>query len=232
MSDEVKPAKPRNCRTEGKQMGLVADLPQSWHRTVFLFLASCVPVLIYWGLGLVEFYHTSIRSHRLSEVCQFKPDIIFINLVMRVINRLTATQQMSLLATFNGVTIIALSARVFDFEQQQSRHAGDHGFLSKPVVKTDLLETLRSHLMLEWVYQKRESSSVFSSLDSGFDKQQSSVASPAQKVSVTLVPAFRGIVERATRREARDYQQRLPAVTHLRQLVKGFKAQQILECVT
>jgi CheY-like chemotaxis protein len=195
VSDKVKPAKPKNCLTEGKQMGLVADLPESWRCTVFIFLASRVPVLIYWGLALVEFYHTSPRSDRLSEVCQFKPNIIFINLVMRVINGLTATQQLRLLPIFKAVTIIALSASVFDFKQQQIRHADDHGFLSKPVGKTDLLETLRWHLKLEWVYQKRENSSVFSSLDSGFDKQQSSVASPAQKVSVAILPAFRGIVE-------------------------------------
>ncbi|HEY9298462.1 MAG TPA: hypothetical protein VIQ31_19315, partial [Phormidium sp.] len=74
VSDEELPAKPKNCLTKGKQMGLVADLPQSWLSTVFILFASRVPVLIYWGLALVEFYQTSIRSDRLSEVYQFKPD--------------------------------------------------------------------------------------------------------------------------------------------------------------
>lgn len=195
MSDEELPAKPKNCLTKGKQMGLVADLPQSWLSTVFILFASRVPVLIYWGLALVEFYQTSIRSDRLSEVYQFKPDIIFINLVMRVINRFTVIQELRLLPEFKGVTIIAFWASIFDFEQQQRRHADEHGFLSKPLGRTDLLEKLRWHLKLEWVDQKRESSRVFSFLDSRLNKQHSSVASPAQKVSLAIVAAARGIVE-------------------------------------
>jgi hypothetical protein len=50
--------------------------------------------------------------------------------------------------------VIAISASVFDFNQQQSQEVGCSGFLPKPFREADLLEQLRVHLGLEWVYDK------------------------------------------------------------------------------
>lgn len=226
MSDEVKPAIPNNWLTGGKQKGLGVDLAQSWCSS------SRSPLLICWGLALVELYHLSSRSDGQSEACLFKPVIIFISLVMQVIDRLKALQPLRLLPKLKGLTMIAFSANVVDFEQQQSWHAYYPRFLPAAVGETTFLEKLQWHSTLQWVDQERERYRVSSSQDLKLKKQQLSVALPAKEMTPLLAQAIvadtRAIVERAARLEA-TAQQRLPVATPLRHLAQGFKKQQILK---
>lgn len=90
----------------------------------------------------------------LSTAREFQPDVIFIDLVMPVMDGFEATRQLRTLPELAGVVVIAISASVFDFDQQQSREVGCDGFLPKPVRETELLEKLQVHLGLEWVYEQ------------------------------------------------------------------------------
>jgi DNA-binding NarL/FixJ family response regulator len=62
------------------------------------------------------------------------------------------------LSPVRDVNIIASSASVFEADQYESLNAGADEFLPKPISAESLLEMLKSHLHLEWIYE--ESSGV------------------------------------------------------------------------
>ena len=166
----------------------------------------------------------------LNKARQFKPDIILLDLVMPVMDGFEATRRLRMMPELEGVVVIAISASVFDFDHQQSREVGCDGFLPKPVREADLLEKVRVHLGLEWVYEEIDSKVQLSSENSGLSSQDSLVVPPAQQVASLLDLAMRGdlkgIIQETTRLEELD-QQWVPFATHLRQLAKSFKGKQI-----
>ncbi|BAZ22265.1 ATP-binding protein [Kalymmatonema gypsitolerans NIES-4073] len=166
----------------------------------------------------------------LNKAHQFQPDIILLDLVMPVMDGFEATRRLRMMPELQGVVVIAISASVFDFDHQQSREVGCDGFLPKPVREADLLEKVRVHLGLEWVYEEIDSKVQLSSENSGLSSQDSLVVPPAQEVASLLDLAMRGdlkgIIQETTRLEELD-QQWVPFATHLRQLAKSFKGKQI-----
>ncbi|MEI2582681.1 ATP-binding protein [Scytonema sp. PRP1] len=166
----------------------------------------------------------------LNKAHQFQPDIILLDLVMPVMDGFEATRRLRMMPELEGVVVIAISASVFDFDHQQSREVGCDGFLPKPVREADLLEKVRVHLGLEWVYEEIDTKVQLSSENSGLSSQDSLVVPPAQEVASLLDLAMRGdlkgIIQETTRLEELD-QQWVPFATHLRQLAKSFKGKQI-----
>ena len=88
----------------------------------------------------------------LNKTLEFKPDLILMDLVMPVMDGFEATRQIRKLTELKKIVIIAASASVFDYSQAKSRKAGCDDFIPKPVRAEHLLEQLRVHLALEWVY--------------------------------------------------------------------------------
>ncbi len=176
----------------------------------------------------------------LAKAREFQPDLIFMDLVMPVMDGFEATRQLRLLPEFAGVVVIAISASVFDFDQQQSRAVGCDGFLPKPIREAELLEKLQVHLGLEWIYEEaavtRHSSVMIDidqqTTDNGQLSSAQLIAPPAEEIAVLLDLAMkgdlRGVAKRATQLEKLD-QKWVPFSTHLRQLVKDFKGKQIRE---
>ncbi|HEY9665829.1 MAG TPA: ATP-binding protein, partial [Coleofasciculaceae cyanobacterium] len=174
----------------------------------------------------------------LAKAEEFQPDVIFMDLVMPVMDGFEATRQLRLVPEFAGVVVIAISASVFDFDQQQSREVGCDGFLPKPVREAELLEKLQVHLGLEWVYEEpavtRHSSVIIDidprMSDNGQLNNPQLIAPPAEEIAVLLDLAMRGdlrgIVKRATELEELD-QKWIPFSTHLCQLAKDFKGKQL-----
>jgi DNA-binding response OmpR family regulator len=152
---------------------------------------------------------------------------------MPVMDGFEATRRLRTSTELADVVVIAISASVFDFNQQQSQEVGCDGFLPKPFREADLLEKLRLHLGLEWVYE-----------ETGATEQESGVVDQEQRTNSKLIAPsveelaalrdlakrgdLRGIVKRAGRLEELD-QQWVPFATHLSQLAKDFKGKQIRE---
>lgn len=166
-----------------------------------------------------------------NKACEFKPNLIFMDLVMPVMDGFEATRRLRKDPDLADVRVIAISASVFDFNQQQSQEVGCDDFLPKPFRERDLFDKLQVHLCLEWVYE--EGTPVLG-LDA-LPKQASSalmVSPPMAEVTVLLDLAMRGdlrgVADQAAKLETLD-QQWGPFAIHLRQLAKGFKGKQIRE---
>ncbi|HEY9845850.1 MAG TPA: ATP-binding protein, partial [Candidatus Caenarcaniphilales bacterium] len=78
----------------------------------------------------------------LNKAREFQPNVILMDLVMPGMDGFEATRRIRMLPELAGVRVIAISASVFDFDQQQSREVGCDDFLPKPVREADLLDKL------------------------------------------------------------------------------------------
>jgi CheY-like chemotaxis protein len=187
-----------------------------------------------------ELAEASNGQEALNKACEFKPDCILMDLVMPVLDGFEATRRLRKLPEFADIVVIAISASVFNMDQQQSREVGCNDFLPKPIRETELLEKLRIYLGLEWVYEdKSEVKNIKEEKQnslptSSLTLQTALIAPPAAEIATLLNLAMmgdlQGIVEQAAKLEALD-QQLLPFTTHLRQLAKSFKVKQVLDFI-
>ena len=86
----------------------------------------------------------------LTRVGDFAPDLVLMDLVMPEMDGFEATRHIR--ARSPATLVIALSASVFEHSRRQSEAAGCDAFVQKPVQAQDLLQSLATHLGLEWVY--------------------------------------------------------------------------------
>jgi signal transduction histidine kinase/DNA-binding NarL/FixJ family response regulator len=174
----------------------------------------------------------------LHKIPKFQPDLIFMDLVMTGMDGFEATRRLRVIQKFEEVIVVAVSASVFEFDQQESRKVGCDDFLPKPIQKAKLLEKLQVHLGLEWVYEdkgkvrkiKDENKSPTTTLHL---KSQTPIVPPsASELANLLDLAMRGdlksIAEQAVKLEEMN-EELQPFASHLYQLAKGFKGKQILE---
>jgi CheY-like chemotaxis protein/anti-sigma regulatory factor (Ser/Thr protein kinase) len=170
----------------------------------------------------------------LNKAREFKPNVIFMDLVMNVMDGFEATRRLRMLPDLINVVVIAISASVFNFDQQQSREVGCDDFLPKPVRESDLLEKLRLHLKLEWIYEEtRDERQAANQANSSSETQNQELIPPPIKeldilIDLAMRGDLRGIIEQITRLEALEPQW-IPFTNHLRQLAKAFKSKQVLE---
>ncbi|MBD2496615.1 hybrid sensor histidine kinase/response regulator [Nostoc sp. FACHB-280] len=172
----------------------------------------------------------------LDKIPKFQPDLILMDLVMTGMDGFEATRRLRLLPNFKETIVIAVSASVFEFNQQESRKVGCDDFLAKPIQRAELLEKLQVHLGLTWVYEdkvrkiKDEHQSSINPLH--LTSQASIVPPPADELAILLDLAMRGdlrsIAER-TQKLAEHSEELQPFAARLYQLAKGFKGKQILE---
>jgi predicted ATPase/signal transduction histidine kinase/DNA-binding response OmpR family regulator/tRNA A-37 threonylcarbamoyl transferase component Bud32 len=183
----------------------------------------------------------------LNKAQEFQPDVILMDLVMSVMDGFEATRRLRKLPDFKEVIVIAISASVFDFDKQQSREVGCDDFIAKPVQVAELLEKLRVHLGIEWIYEEQSHQEqvkmpkitllqtqgevkAATSADVNFGNLL--VAPPPEELKILLDLAMRGdlkgIAQRSVELAELD-EQLVPFATHLRLLAKSFKGKQILE---
>ncbi len=85
------------------------------------------------------------------------PDLIFTDLVMPVLDGFEFTRRARQNSMLESVPIIALSASVFEEQQQASLAVGCNKFLHKPIKIDILLAELQQHLNLTWIYDEEVS---------------------------------------------------------------------------
>jgi hypothetical protein len=151
-----------------------------------------------------------------------------------------ATQKIRKMPEFDTkrVVIIAMSASVFEADQQQSMIVGCDGFLPKPVNLMRLLTVLETHLELEWVYdEEQRGAGVEEQGEPGFLPSHllaSLVPPPPEELEVLLDLALRGSIEKIRDRtvqiERLDQQYR-PFASKLRELAEMYDVEAILTLI-
>ncbi len=171
----------------------------------------------------------------LHKAQEFLPDLILMDLLMPIMDGWEATRRLRLLPELKDAVILALSASVYETTRQESILAGCNSFLTKPIQTNELLELLRLHLRLEWVYEdgsetkKRKAQTPKAS--SEIAAAESTMVSPGSEPVLALLRLaamgdIEAILEETAKLEHSD-QTLGPFVHHLRQLAKGFQLKQI-----
>ncbi len=102
-------------------------------------------------LGFI-LYEAKDGEEGLHQAIEIQPDLIFTDLVMPVLDGFELTRQLRKLPQFQTVPIIAASASVFDYHQQESFAAGCNAFIAKPIRIDALLDLMQQHLVgLNWM---------------------------------------------------------------------------------
>ena len=72
-------------------------------------------------------------------------DLVLMDVQMPVMNGYEATKQIRAL-TDPGITILAMTANAFDEDRKKVLECGMDGFLSKPIIIEELIDTLQKNL--------------------------------------------------------------------------------------
>jgi len=145
---------PARLKSQGKIIGFHGDkrkilvVDDRWeNRSVLVNLLEPI------GFEIAE---VSNGREGLEKALQFDPNLIITDLVMPVMDGFEMLRQIRASEQLSGVIAIASSASVFETDQYRSLIAGADEFLPKPVQVETLLEMLRLHLELSWIYEQQE----------------------------------------------------------------------------
>lgn len=103
-----------------------------------------------------EVQSASNGQEGLKQAAKFRPDLIITDLMMPVMDGFEMAQQLRKSPEFTNTTILATSARVFEFEQQKSQNSGCQDFITKPIKVDELLNKLKHYLQLSWIYKTHD----------------------------------------------------------------------------
>ncbi|NEP48302.1 MAG: response regulator [Moorea sp. SIO3C2] len=101
-----------------------------------------------------EFLEASNGVEGLEKATEFNPDLIITDLVMPVMDGFEMMRRIRSSEQLKQILVIATSASVYELEQQPNQDLGWNDILSKPVNVEELLDKLKQHLQLEWVYEQ------------------------------------------------------------------------------
>ena len=105
-------------------------------------------------LGFI-LYEAQNGEEGLRQAIEIKPDLIFTDLVMPVLDGFELTRLLRKLPEFQTIPIIAASASVFDYHQQESFAAGCNAFIAKPIRMDVLLDLMQQNLLgLNWIVDR------------------------------------------------------------------------------
>jgi chemotaxis methyl-accepting protein methylase/signal transduction histidine kinase/chemotaxis response regulator CheB len=173
--------------------------------------AFLINFLITLGFDVLE---ASNGQEALLQTEENHPDLILLDWIMPGINGLEVTTNLRQQPKYHDMVIIATSATALPDDQSPCFPAGCNAFLSKPVRFEQLLELLKAHLQLEWVYQQNstQNSSNYGTITSKestfYSLPNPIVAPPSQDLAVLLELAMQGdiraILQETTRLEVTD----------------------------
>ena len=171
-------------------------------------------------------------QHALELARKHQPDVILMDLVMPVIDGLTAIKRLRALPESEQPVIIAISASVADEKQQECLQAGCQAFLAKPFQVKELLELLQDHTKLEWVYADQEASQSPKAAisDERVIGEQELIPPPPEELADLYKIAIGGMVTRLRKRlDAIENlgAQYAPFVTAVREMAQDFQLEEI-----
>jgi len=162
-----------------KRTILVVD--DKWeNRSVILNLLEPI------GFELIE---ASNGQEGIERAVAFQPDLILTDLIMPVMDGFGLIRHIKQSEQLQNTAIIASSASVFESDKNQSLDVGANAFLSKPVVAEMLLELLRIHLNLVWIYAPKS--------EINLRQEQNNSHSDSQEISLPSIDILTSFYELA-----------------------------------
>jgi CheY-like chemotaxis protein len=92
----------------------------------------------------------------LKQAQEEPPDLILLDLIMPEMSGFEAVREFRKDPGLVNTVIIAVSASAFEREIEQSKQAGCHAFLPKPIATPALFAALETYLALKWIYEEAE----------------------------------------------------------------------------
>ena len=159
----------------------------------------------------------------------WRPDLIFMDVVMPGMNGLQAIDALRHDAVLANIPVIAISASATDNDQKASFAAGADAFLSKPIDFDMLLARIGSLLGLIWTYEELQSTSLAKS-----NEKLSIVIPPPDDMTILYQLARLGNMQEIARYAAqlalRDERYRL-FCERLHNLARKYESKAVLELV-
>ncbi len=180
-------------------------------------------------IGL-EMCEASNGQEGLDKIKSFNPDLIITDLVMPVIDGFEMIRSLRKSPQMKPVVVIASSASVFETDQHKSFDAGADGFIPKPVLSESLLEMLRVHLGLEWVYEEKEEVKRINDKSASEIAQDEILPPPVEELTILYDLARKGLVNKLLREAERleNLDPKLvPFTRQLQKLGKEFQVKKI-----
>ena len=179
-----------------------------------------------------EVMETSNGKESVVKASEFQPDIILMDLIMPVMDGFEATRSIRQHPELTDVVIIATSASAFKQDQERSFAAGCNDFIAKPIQVDEMLEKLREHLKLNWMYQAYHPKAH--SQEVSAESTQALVVPPTEFIKtlhkLTMQGHVDGIIELATQLEKNDDKFK-PFTTELLRLANDFQIRKIREWI-
>jgi len=154
------------------------------------------------------------------------PDFIFTDLIMPTMTGFEAVQAINQLPQVKAkkIPIVAVSASVFEMDQERSRIAGCDAFLPKPVELNKMIPLLESLLQLEWEYETPEEETLDASASEGSEVV---IIPPPQEeleslYELAMLGMLRDISNRADLLEKQDTRY-VPFVQKLHTFIRAFE---------
>lgn len=172
----------------------------------------------------------------LNKAQTIHPDLIITDLVMPIMDGFEAVRRMRKIENLQNTPIIAASASVFDYHQQQSLDAGCNDFVAKPFAAEELLALIQKYLNLAWIYEdKYFTEGSGKAVTEQKEDEATALVGPSPEQAAILFDLgmmgdIKGILEEADKLELLNKQLR-PFLDKIRQLAKGFAEEEICELV-
>jgi signal transduction histidine kinase/CheY-like chemotaxis protein len=170
-------------------------------------------------------------QEEIDKAKEIQPDMILTDLVMPVKTGFEAVQEIRQIPTLKDTPIIAVSASVFDMDQNKSQVMGCNAFLPKPIDEGKLLSLLAKYMNLSWIYETQDQAPIDIDSSNKTEQEQPLLAPPTEDLEalyeLAMMGRMRGIREKAQALEELDQKYR-PFAHKLVELAKGFEDKQIL----
>lgn len=182
------------------------------------------------GFDVIEAKNAKIGVDKAQE---YLPDLILMDLVMPVLDGFEATRQLRKIPSTKEIPVIAVSASVFDYHQQDSAEVGCNDFLPKPIRAAHLFDLLQKYLGLTWIYDQ-SITDLLAKTASSTEPDLATLKFPAEQASILFELAnngdIGGILEELKKME--ELEPQLRAWTRkLLQLAQNFEGDTIRDLV-
>ncbi|MEG4487831.1 ATP-binding protein [Microcoleus sp. D2_18a_B4] len=217
----------KNSKTseQGVIIGFKGDKPKvlvvddRWeNRSVIVNLLSPIGFIL---------YEAENGQEGLDKIAEVQPNLVITDIVMPIMDGYEMVKTLRKLPSFANLSVIVSSASVFESDLQKSIEIGANEFLPKPIEAHSLLNTIKSLLKLEWIYEEKLQPPSTRELT----KEVVEIVPPSHEDLLILYNLSRkglinDLLQELTRIELID-KQFIPFIQHLREFAKAFKLKQV-----